>query len=139
LRHGARVPLWFRAPELGERHTELVAGILETGESDWPAIQARAAAEAHEEAGLRVVASAVERLGPASFPTPGMFAERFYFVAAEVLDPDAAESPPGDGSPFEEGAALEWVRLDEALARCDSGEIVDMKTELALRRLRARL
>jgi len=139
LRHAPRVPLWFRAPALGARHTELVAGILETGEEGWEAIQRRAAAEAHEEAGLRIAPAAVERLGPASFPTPGMFAELFHFVAAEVPDPTAAEPPPTDGSPFEEGAALEWVPLDEALRRFDEGAIADLKTELALRRLRAKI
>jgi ADP-ribose pyrophosphatase len=137
LRVAPRVPLWFREPELGARFVELVAGILEKGEDDWPAIQRRAVAEAHEEAGLRVPADAVVRLGPPGYPTPGMFAERFHFVAVEVRDPEAGEHPPTDGSPFEEGAELMWLSLDEALARCDAGAISDLKTELGLRRLRA--
>jgi 8-oxo-dGTP pyrophosphatase MutT (NUDIX family) len=136
LRVAPRVPLWFRDAAAGAAHAEVVAGILEAGEEGWPAIQARAAAEAHEEAGLRIAAAEVTRLGPPLYPTPGMCAEIFHFVAAEVRDPDAAEPPPTDGSPFEEGAAIEWVALDEALRRCAAGEIVDMKTELALRRLR---
>jgi len=139
LRHAPRVPLYFRDPALGTSHAEVVAGILETGEDDWPAIQKRAAAEAHEEAGVTVAAEAVERLGPASFPTAGMFSELFHFVAAEVADPARAVVPPTDGSPFEEGASLEWVALDEALRRCDEGTLVDLKTELALRRLRAKI
>ena len=139
LRHAPRVPLYFRDPALGTAHTEVVAGILEKGEDDWPAIQKRAAAEAHEEAGVTVAAEAVERLGPASFPTAGMFSELFHFVAAEVADPARAVAPPTDGSPFEEGASLEWVALDEALRRCDDGAIRDLKTELALRRLRAKI
>jgi len=137
LRVAPRVPLWFREPGVGAQFIELVAGILERGEDDWPAIQRRAAAEAHEEAGLRVDATTFVRLGPAGYPTPGMFAERFHFVAAEVLDQGAAEPPPTDGSPFEEGAHVEWLALDEALVRCQTGEISDLKTELALRRLRA--
>jgi ADP-ribose pyrophosphatase len=139
LRLAPRVPLWFRDATLGARHAELVAGILETGEDDWAGIQRRAAAEAHEEAGLTVAAEEVTRLGAASFPTCGLFAEKFHFVAAEVRDPDAAESPPTDGSPFEEGATLEWLELGEAVRRCEAGEICDIKTELALRRLRAQL
>lgn len=139
LRHAPRVPLYFRDRALGVRHTEVVAGILETGEDDWAAIQRRAAAEAHEEAGITVDAVAVAELGPASFPTAGMFGELFHFVAAEVADPGAAVTPPTDGSPFEEGAALEWVALDEALRRCDDGRICDLKTELALRRLRSKI
>jgi ADP-ribose pyrophosphatase len=139
LRHAPRVPLHFRDPAIGAEHTEVVAGILETGEDDWPAIRKRAVAEAHEEAGLVIAQESVERLGPASFPTAGMFAELFHFVAAEVHDPSAAVAPPTDGSPFEEGASLEWVALDEALRRCDDGRIVDLKTELALRRLRGKI
>ncbi|HXU73096.1 MAG TPA: NUDIX domain-containing protein [Polyangia bacterium] len=139
LRHAPRVPLWFRDRALGAAHTEVVAGILERGEDDWPAIQRRAAAEAHEEAGITVAPEAVERLGAPSFPTAGMFGELFHFVAAEVRDPAAAVVPPTDGSPFEEGASLEWVGLDEAIGRADDGRIVDLKTELALRRLRSKI
>jgi ADP-ribose pyrophosphatase len=139
LRHAPRVPLYFRDAAVGREHTEVVAGILEAGEEDWAAIQKRAAAEAHEEAGVTVAAEAVERLGPASYPTAGLFAEVFHFAAAEVADPRAAVAPPTDGSPFEEGASLEWVALDEALRRCDDGRIVDLKTELALRRLRGKI
>jgi hypothetical protein len=68
-----------------------------------------------------------------------MFAELFHFAAVEVADPACAVMPPTDGSPFEEGASLEWVALDEAIGRCDSGAIRDLKTELALRRLRAKI
>jgi ADP-ribose pyrophosphatase len=139
LRHAPRVPLYFRDPAIGAEHTEVVAGVLEKGEDDWPAIRKRAADEAHEEGGIVIAPDAVERLGSASFPTSGMFSELFHFVAAEVKDPDAAVVPPTDGSPFEEGASLEWVALDEALRRCDEGRIVDLKTELALRRLRAKI
>jgi ADP-ribose diphosphatase len=139
LRNAPRVPLYFRDPAMGTSHTEVVAGVVEVGEEGWAAIQRRAAAEAHEEAGVRIDPAAVERLGPHSFPTSGLLAEIFHFAAAEVRDRDAAETPPTDGSPFEEGAELSWVPLDEALRRCDTGEIVDLKTELALRRLRAKL
>ena len=137
LRHGVRVPVQFGRPEK-ERvilFPELVAGILETGDD----VFERAAAEAMEEAGLRVAAASVQRLGPAAFPTPGMCAEVFHFVRCEVA-PDAEAHPvEGDGSPFEEGARLEWVTLDEALARCADGRIRDLKTEIGLRRLRDEL
>jgi ADP-ribose diphosphatase len=137
LRHAPRVPLYFRDAKIGAAHSEVVAGVIERGEEGWPALQKRAADEAHEEAGLVIAPASVQRLGPPSFPTAGMFSELFHFVAAEVEDPAAAVTPPTDGSPFEEGASLEWVALDEALRRCDDGTIVDLKTELALRRLRA--
>lgn len=137
LRTAPRVPVWFRDPDLGAQFVEVVAGILEKGEDDWPAIQRRAAAEAYEEAGLTVAPAAFERLGPPGFPTPGMFAERFWFVHAEVADASAAIVPPTDGSPFEEGATVAWLPLATALAQCDAGALPDLKTELALRRLAA--
>jgi ADP-ribose diphosphatase len=134
LRHGVRVPVQFGRPEKPSAllFPELVAGILEPGDD----VFQRAADEAMEEAGLRVPPASVEMLGPAAFPTPGMCAEVFQFVCCEVAPDALAHLPGGDGSPFEEGARLEWVSLDEALARCARGEIRDMKTEIGLRRLR---
>ena len=132
LRAGVRVPLHFGRPEKPQSMVfpELVAGIVEPGD----VLEERAADEAREEAGLAV--TGLVRLGPPMFPTPGMCAEMFHFVAAEVA-PDAAMEPAGgDGSVFEEGARLEWLTLDEALRRCGSGEIQDLKTEVGLRRLK---
>jgi ADP-ribose pyrophosphatase len=137
LRHGVRVPLHFGRPERPDRFlfAELVAGILETGDD----LLERAAAEVLEEAGLSVPRSSVQLLGPPSFPTPGMCAEAFHFVCCEVAGDALAHPLTGDGSPFEEGARLEWVALEQALARCDRGEIRDLKTEVGLRRLAQRL
>ena len=134
LRSGVRVPLWFgRGDDRRLLSTELVAGILEPGDE----VAARAIAEAREEAGLLV--SHVEPLGPPVFPTPGMCAELFHFLSCEVPEAAPMQPPEGDGSVFEQGARLEWVALDEALARCGRGELQDAKTELGLRRLRERL
>jgi ADP-ribose pyrophosphatase len=135
LRSGLRVPLQFGRPSEEARpllFAELVAGILEGGDD----LQERAAAEALEEAGLRVLARDVHELGPPMFPTPGMCAELFHFASCEVAADAAAELPRGDGSPFEEGAKLEWLTLDEALRRISRGELQDLKTEIGLRRLR---
>jgi 8-oxo-dGTP pyrophosphatase MutT (NUDIX family) len=137
LRHGVRVPVQFGRPERpdGVLFPELVAGIVEAGDD----LFERAAAEAMEEAGLRVDPRAIRLLGPSSFPTPGMCAEAFHLVSCEVA-PDAVAHPvTGDGSPFEEGARLEWAPLEEALARCRRGEIRDLKTEIGLRRLQEAL
>jgi ADP-ribose pyrophosphatase len=140
LRSGARVALHFGRPHPPREmlFPELIAGIIEPGEESEEALQKRAADEAMEEAGLRVAPGAMERLGPPLFPTPGMCPELFHFLAAEVHD-TAAAPPEGDGSPFEQGARIEWVELGEALARCGRGQIQDMKTELGLRRLREKL
>jgi len=133
LRSGVRVPLLYGRPERRPlQFTELVAGILEEGDD----IAQRAADEAYEEAGIRVEPSSVKVLGPPMFPTPGMCPELFHFVSCEV-DPHATPHlPPGDGSPFEEGARLEWVTLREALSRLARGDLQDLKTEVGLRRLR---
>ena len=138
LREGLRVPLRFGRENQPELFTELVAGIIESGDTD---LRERASAEALEEAGLRVAASSVTPLGPPMFPTPGMCAELFHLFACEVSEAEraAALRPEGDGSPFEEGARIAWVPLDEALSRCARGEIQDLKTELMLRRLRERI
>jgi len=133
LRHGVRVPVQFGRSEKPREilFPELVAGILEPGDD----VRQRAAAEVMEEAGLQVEPASIQLLGPAVFPTPGMCAELFQFVRCEVAADAVAHPPAGDGSPFEEGARLEWVPLDEALVRCARGEIRDLKTEIGLRRL----
>lgn len=147
LRDGLRPALLYgrppgRAPlpEPRERFllTEVVAGIVEEGEVGETALRQRAAAEVWEEAGLRVRPEALELLG-GSFPSAGMTAERFWFVAAEVAPDAATTTPEGDGSPMEEGAWVRWVPLSEALAQCARGELEDAKTEIALCRLSGRL
>jgi len=143
LRDGVRIPLVFgrTAPPKPLKFTEVVAGILEKGEETDSGIRQRAADEAWEEAGLRIAPDRVKTLGPATFPTPGMCAEYFHLMECEISkqEADAAEHPSGDGSPFEEGAAVRWSTLDEALAAVERGEINDLKTEVILRRLQQRL
>jgi ADP-ribose pyrophosphatase len=131
-----RLPIPDPRPYL--HFTEVVAGILEDEDRGEEGIRQRAALEAWEEAGLRVPAERFARLGGRVFPTPGMAPECFHLVHAEV-DPRTAALPEGDGSPMEEGCVLRFVPLAEALQMCDRGEIEDAKTELALRRLQARL
>lgn len=119
--------------------TELVAGIVEPGERGLPALCARAAAEAAEEAGVVLAPSALRLLGAGTFPSPGSMVEKFYFVAGEL--PAELELPPprGDGSPFEEAARLLWMELHEAISASMTGALCDAKTELGLRRLRDEL
>ena len=47
--------------------------------------------------------------------------------------------PHGDGSPMEEGTRAVVLDLEDAIAACRAGDIPDMKTELALLRLRDKL
>ncbi|MFO0582013.1 MAG: NUDIX hydrolase [Anaeromyxobacter sp.] len=150
-RRGLRPAAYFRrgrTPVLPEPEyllvEELVAGVLEPGELGFPALQRRGADEVHEEAGLAVEPSRLVKLGGPFFPLPGIVSEKIHLLEVEVEKPDGHgdtyEAPgPGDGSPLEEGALLSWRGLRAALNACESGEIEDAKTELALRRLASRL
>lgn len=136
LRQQRETPL----PDDRERpvNWEVVAGVIEPGEHGHKAINERAALEVQEEAGFKVYGPAVIDLGAAILPTPGPFPEKIYLKAVEV-DPDEQGHPEGDGSPMEQGAALRWFELADAIQRCVNGEIEDAKTEIALRRLAQRL
>ena len=115
----ARRPLW-----------ELPAGLIEPGES-----AARAAArELDEELGFVVTEADMIPLGPPMAPAPAFIGEVHHFFHVRV-DPTKRGEPGGDGSPLEEGGLVEAVLLDDAIDACRRGEIVDSKTELALRRL----
>jgi ADP-ribose pyrophosphatase len=149
-RRGLRPAAFFRRGKvavLPEREyllvEELVAGVLEPGEVGLDALRRRAADEAREEAGLEIPPEALEPLGGPFFPLPGIVSEKIHLLAAEVTRPsvDGPHAAPheGDGSPLEEGAVLEWRELSAAIAACERGEIEDAKTEIALRRLAARL
>ena len=122
---------------------ELVAGVVEAGEVGLADLCRRGALEVREETGLEVEPSAMEPLGGALFMLPGIASEKIHLLAAEVArgdGPARMEAPDGgDGSPLEEGAELVWRRLDDAIEACARGEIEDAKTEVAFRRLAARL
>jgi ADP-ribose pyrophosphatase len=82
-------------------------------------------------------------MGGPFFMLPGIASEKIHLMAAEVArgpGPPVWSAPEtGDGSPLEEGAELRWRPLGAAVEACERGEIEDAKTELALRRLLARL
>lgn len=118
---------------------ECVAGILEAEDVGEEGIRRRAAIETLEEAGYEVRAEDVVHLGAGSFPSPGSMIEKFWLTAVEVIDRTAVRPPPGDGSPMEDDARIEWMGLNDAIAACVEGRIEDAKTELVLRRLAARL
>jgi ADP-ribose pyrophosphatase len=134
-RNDATVPLVEPARV---RLAELVAGIVERDDLGEEGLRRRAALEVAEEAGYEVDAAAFERLGAGTFPTPGAMPEKYWLFAAQLPATAPQRPPPGDGSPMEEGAATFWLALDDAIARCWTGEIEDAKTEIGLRRLRER-
>ncbi len=149
-RRGLRPAAYFRrgkAPPLPEREyllfEEIVAGVVEPGERGLDALRRRAAAEAYEEAGVRIAPDLLLPLGGPFFPLAGIASEKIHLLAGEV-DRGAVEGlhdapHEGDGSPLEEGALLLWRELGAAIAACEAGEIEDAKTEIALRRLATRL
>lgn len=150
LRENLRAPVFLRRrnPEVlfpdDPPHAtllETVAGVLEDSDADADresALRKRAAEECREEVGIDVALSDIEDLGAASFPTPGIGDEKVYFKAV-ACDLDLAQTPTGDGSVMEELGGLVILDLPEALEACRTGRIADMKTEIALTRLRDQL
>ncbi|MEI7895121.1 MAG: NUDIX domain-containing protein [Myxococcales bacterium] len=132
LRSAVRPPCALRplAPAHDGGLWELPAGLIDDGETEAEA----AARELDEELGFQVPPSALAPLGPWTFPTPGVIAERHIYFHVEV-DPKTQRVPSEDGSALERGAAILLLPLDEALEHCRRGDVHDAKTELALRRL----
>ena len=92
--------------------------------------------ESWEEMGLRLTPRDFFSLGPAPFASPSFCHERLHYLAAQV-DPSQAQTPPGDGHPMEQAAISRFLPLAQALDWCQEGRIVDLKTEVGLRRLAA--
>ncbi len=151
LRENARPAIWLRPTHSdllfpGDEPTpatviETAAGILETIDAEHPIAEAcrrRAAAECEEEIGIKVDPSTIVELGAPAHPSPGITDEKVYFVSVEA-DLDSAQPPEGDGSVMEEVGGLVIVDLDAAIEQVRTGAAGDMKTEIALLRLRDRL
>ncbi len=152
LRQGLRVPASLGRPGQPRgpgRHPavfidEIVAGLIEDGEASPSGRIERARQEVEEETGLHLPSSVIEPLGGPLWATPGVCAEQLYYFSADATGVEAAALV-GDGSPFEALAQTIWLPLDEAIARAcgagteTSGESGDLRAELGLRRLAARL
>lgn len=146
LRSALRPPIVFRdrrrspipAQDPPSSIWELPAGLVEEEEQTPAGVRVSASRELEEELGFRVAPEALLELGPSTFPCPGVIAERHFFFEVEVK-PSERRDPGLDGSALEHGGVVVSVPLAEALSMCDRGEIVDAKSELALRRLGERL
>ena len=133
LRSCARPALMLHDGEGGPREGnlwELAAGLVEPGESP----RRGAARELHEELGFLVPEPLLLPLGSFTYPAPGFIAEQHHYFHVAV-DPAGRSAPVEDGSPLEQQALVVTCTLEDALAHCRAGRIVDAKTELALRRL----
>lgn len=113
---------------------ELPAGLVEVDERSPEGLVRCVVRELEEELGFVVAPAAVRRLGPSTFPAPGIIAERHWYFHVEV-DPASRTTPTEDGSVLERGAAIVALPLDEALAAARAGLLEDAKTELGIRRL----
>jgi ADP-ribose pyrophosphatase len=142
LRSAIRPPIALRDPdrccngEAGPRQAlwELPAGLIEPCAPETDAVTLTAQRELHEELGFSARLEDLHRLGPATFPAPGFVSECHFYFEVEV-DPTARSAPSLDGSALEAAGVVVALPLDDALRLCHTGEIVDAKTELALRRL----
>ena len=144
LREAPRVPIYLRRgkefvhPDPREYLSlhEVVAGVVETSDpAGIEGLRIRAHAEALEEAGVTIDPSDFQPLGGETFASPGVTDEKLYFVAGHVPSGQEATTPEGDGSTMEEWCVLHRFELGRAIEACRTGEIPDMKTEVALLRL----
>jgi ADP-ribose pyrophosphatase len=147
VRSQLRPPLAFRgeyrvpldAQGTGAVQWEIPAGLVELHEEGEAGLFERAAAEAREEVGYSLAPERFSLLGHATSLSPGLVAEKLHFVCAELRDDDPHTNPTGDGHAVEEHSESVLVPLDEALKAVDDGLIHDLKTEVALFRLHAKL
>lgn len=142
LRENLRPPVWLRRGKTFVQPdarsfllvTEIVAGLLEPGDEGPDGLARRAATEVEEEVGWTVRPADTRPLGGPLFASPGITDEKVHFRHVEV-DLARRGTPRGDGSEMERAGRVLVLPLVEALAKCRSGEIPDMKTEVGLRRL----
>jgi ADP-ribose pyrophosphatase len=116
---------------------EIPAGLVERDERTPEGLVGCVVRETREEVGLSIEPAQVRALGGPIFPSAGIIGECVFLFEAEV-DPSGREAPEGDG-PLEAGAEILEVPLATALAWCDAGLLPDAKTEIAIRRLSARM
>ncbi len=141
LRSSLRPPVAMRdkarSPLLEEQDHgglwELPAGLVEPGEQTPEGVVATAQRELSEELGFEVERSALQPLGPSTFPAAGIVSERLFFFHVRV-EPALRRAPELDGSPLERFGEVIDVPLSDALSWCVSGAIEDVKTEIGLRR-----
>lgn len=143
LREAPRVPIYLRKhatfvhPDPREYLVlmETVAGMVEPNDPPGQTgLAQRAAAEALEEAGLELPIDSFLPAGGETFASPGTGDEKLYFQSAPAPLEEATGGA-GDGSVMEEWGRPVILDLREAIRRTRSGEIPDMKTEVALLRL----
>lgn len=143
LRSAARPPVLLRSRERfrgllagqAEPLWEAPAGLVEATEETEAGLRRAAARELLEETGFQVEPEQLLSLGAPGYPCPGVIAEKQYFFAAQI-DTQRQEEILCDGSPLEAIGELAVIALDRALGELSRFSAVDLKTEVALHRLR---
>jgi 8-oxo-dGTP pyrophosphatase MutT (NUDIX family) len=107
---------------------ELPAGVIEKEHAE-----EAAAREIEEELGFKVEASQMRCLGSPALTCVGMTAEMMYFYHVKV-DPISRGEPKLDGSPLERHGVVVAACLSQVKCMISSGQISDLKTEVAIRR-----
>ena len=143
LRSCVRPPLAFRdyirdsgRPEgpFTSNIFEVPAGLVDKEEFGEGGLIDAARRELHEEIGIDAPKADFKPLGPRSFSSVGMTAERIYYFEVEV-DPNTIGVPLEDGSPLEHCGEVYAISLNEALIELEAGNILDSKTQISIMRL----
>lgn len=146
FRSAARPPVLLRSRERfqgmlagqNEPLWEVPAGLVEADEETEAGLRRAAARELCEETGFDVSPDELMALGAPGYPCPGVIAEKQYFFAARV-SPERQGEIVCDGSPLEAAFELAEVPLDSALEELARFSAIDLKTEVALHRLKQRI
>ena len=133
LRSCIRTALLHADPPETPNTWECAAGVVDEGEDP----QQAAARECLEELGFDYPVESFFKLGEPAYPSVGMCGERLYFYAIRV-DPEDQKEPTLDGSALEHQGKVIAVPLKTALEMVENGQIIDLKTEVALNRLNIR-
>lgn len=143
LRSCLRPPLAFRdfekdsgRPELPNVFSlwEIPAGLVDKEEVGQEGLIDAARRELHEEVGIDAPKADFKQLGPRSFSSVGMTAERIFYFEV-MVDPNTIGIPLEDGSALERFGITHAFPLYELVEEIKAGNIVDSKTQVGITRL----
>ncbi len=143
LRSCLRPPLGFRnfmedsgRPESDNPHNlfEFPAGLVDKHEHGPEGLVLAAQRELHEEIGINAPIESFNKLGPRTFSSVGMTAERIFYFEVEV-NPLTIGIPLEDGSPLERQGEVISLPLTELIDELIAGNITDSKTQMGIMRL----
>jgi ADP-ribose pyrophosphatase len=113
---------------------EFPAGLVDPEEYGEAGLVHAARRELHEEIGIDAQEANFKELGPRTFSSVGMTAERIFYFEVEV-DPETIGVPLEDGSALERHGKIIAVPLNELVTELKAGNIVDSKTQMGIMRL----